>query len=1042
MLSAILCPIGTIQYMPGRTVNTRTRKHSKSSVSPQNSIVSAISNKTLPLRSFSNNFTFYQRERYSNIGHGSILHRLSASIGKEVTLEEPNIDIDQDAGQSGGVDNPSEGDKSYESGSSSETESVAAKDSSSSGQSKLTRNISRNENPRVPNEELVPGATFTGIIRRIQPFGAFVDFGASMDGLVHISRLSDSFVRDINDAVSVGQEVTVRIVDVKLETGRIALSMKSSDDSNRPSQVQSSALNSGEGGVRPVQIGKGAGRFSNEKREVTQKRSKLKQGQIVEGNVKNIVNSGAFISLPDGEEGFLRSNEASQNLSGKMELQIGQNVSVRVLRIEKGKVNLTMQNEEEEESFKIVLNKGSIGAASNPFELFFRKDPVISSLLEEKEKLQENGRLVESQAEVAAENLEEQEEEKVGTVGSGEEAALTEEVDDKISVEDITQIPESIRKDKGSEMLETNESLTNEKTEQVEDFSVLSTEKVVSTEYLTKEVSDIQDNEVNAMKYISDDKKDVEPIADLENSGPTSEASPNDVSSNYERTAISDSSHAVSDAYSSGKIINVPGDESPLLVTKTDTMAPTNSRVISAALVKRLREETGAGMMDCKKALTETGGDLEKASEFLRKKGLASAEKKATRIAAEGRIGSYIHDSRIGVLIEVNCETDFVARGEIFKELVEDMAMQIAASPNVQYVSVEDVSEDIVNKEREIELQKEDLLNKPAEIREKIVDGRIGKILKELTLLEQPYIKNDKIIVKDWIRQSIATLGENIRVRRFVQYNLGEGLEKKSQDFAAEIAAQTAANVSPSMLTEKPGTGAESSTIVEEIKPPVEKRTLISAALVKQLREETGAGMMDCKKALTETGGDLEKAQEFLRKKGLASADKKSGRIAAEGRVGSYIHDSRIGVLIEVNCETDFVARGDIFKQLVEDLAMQVVAYPQVQHVSVEDIPKKIVDKEREIEMQREDLLTKPENIREKIVEGRITKRLAEIALLEQPFIKDDSIRVKDFVKQAVASLGENIRVRRFIRYNLGEGIEKETKDLATEIAKQTTLKI
>ncbi|CAI0628781.1 unnamed protein product [Linum tenue] len=253
-------------------------------------------------------------------------------------------------------------------------------------------------------------------------------------------------------------------------------------------------------------------------------------------------------------------------------------------------------------------------------------------------------------------------------------------------------------------------------------------------------------------------------------------------------------------------------------------------------------------MMDCKKALSETGGDIIKAIEFLRTKGLASAEKKASRTTAEGRIGSYIHDSRIGILIEVNCETDFVSRGEIFKEL---------------------------------------------------------------------------------------------------------------------------------------------------------------------LREETGAGMMDCKKALAETGGDLEKAQDYLRKKGLSSADKKSSRLAAEGRIGSYIHDSRIGVLIEV--------KGEIFKELVDDLAMQVVACPQVQFVSTEDVPKSIVEKEKELEMQREDLQSKPENIREKIVDGRISKRLGELALLEQPFIKDDKLLVKDLVKQTVASLGENIKVRRFVRFTLGE---------------------
>ena len=204
-------------------------------------------------------------------------------------------------------------------------------------------------------------------------------------------------------------------------------------------------------------------------------------------------------------------------------------------------------------------------------------------------------------------------------------------------------------------------------------------------------------------------------------------------------------------------------------------------------------------------------------------------------------------------------------------------------------------------------------------------------------------------------------------------------------------------------------------------RPPA---VVVSAALVKQLREETGAGMMDCKKALSETGGDLEKAQDYLRKKGLSAADKKSSRLAAEGRIGSYIHDSRIGVLIEVNCETDFVGRSEKFKELVDDLAMQVVACPQVQFVSVEDIPESIRNKEKELEMQRDDLMSKPENIREKIVEGRISKRFGELALLEQPFIKNDSVLVKDLVKQTVAALGENIKVRRFVRFTLGESTE------------------
>lgn len=206
-------------------------------------------------------------------------------------------------------------------------------------------------------------------------------------------------------------------------------------------------------------------------------------------------------------------------------------------------------------------------------------------------------------------------------------------------------------------------------------------------------------------------------------------------------------------------------------------------------------------------------------------------------------------------------------------------------------------------------------------------------------------------------------------------------------------------------------------------------KVAVSAALVKQLREETGAGMMDCKKALSETGGDLEKAQEYLRKKGLSTADKKSSRIAAEGRIGSYIHDSRIGVLIEVNCETDFVGRSEKFKELVDDMAMQVVACPKVEYVSIEDIPESIVTKEKDIEMQREDILSKPEAIRGKIVEGRVAKRLGELALLEQPFLKDDSVLVKDYVKQTVAAIGENIKVRRFIRFTLGESSESKSEE-------------
>ena len=210
----------------------------------------------------------------------------------------------------------------------------------------------------------------------------------------------------------------------------------------------------------------------------------------------------------------------------------------------------------------------------------------------------------------------------------------------------------------------------------------------------------------------------------------------------------------------------------------------------------------------------------------------------------------------------------------------------------------------------------------------------------------------------------------------------------------------------------------------------------ITAKLVKDLRDQTGAGMMDCKKALNETDGNLEKASEWLRKKGIASAEKKSGRVAAEGSIGSYIHTgSRVGVLLELNCETDFVARGEIFQSLLKDVSMQVAACPNVEYVSIDEIPSEVVKKEKQIEMGRDDLAGKPEQIKEKIVEGRIAKRLNELVLLSQPYIKDSSLTVEDLVKQAAAKIGENIKVRRFTRYTLGEGIEKNQMDFAEEVA-------
>lgn len=201
---------------------------------------------------------------------------------------------------------------------------------------------------------------------------------------------------------------------------------------------------------------------------------------------------------------------------------------------------------------------------------------------------------------------------------------------------------------------------------------------------------------------------------------------------------------------------------------------------ISAQCVKNLRDQTGAGMMNCKKALQASRGDVELAIENLRKQGLASASKKSQRIATEGLIESYVHaGSRIGVLLELNCETDFVARHEDFRLLAKNIAMQIVASPDVKYVSTADIPEDTILSEKKIEMDKEDLQNKPANIKEVIVKGRIEKRLKEMSLLDQGFIRDANLLIRDLIDQKIALLGENIKVRRFKKFILGERIEVK-----------------------------------------------------------------------------------------------------------------------------------------------------------------------------------------------------------------------------------------------------------------------
>jgi elongation factor Ts len=301
---------------------------------------------------------------------------------------------------------------------------------------------------------------------------------------------------------------------------------------------------------------------------------------------------------------------------------------------------------------------------------------------------------------------------------------------------------------------------------------------------------------------------------------------------------------------------------------------------ISAKLVQELRQKTGAGMMDCKKALKETEGNIDEAIDWLRKKGIASAGKKSDRVAAEGLVETYIQPGgKVGVLLEVNCQTDFVARNDAFKSLVKNLAQQAATADSVE------------------------------------------------SLLAQPYVENTSVTVDEAIKQVISTLGENIQVRRFVNFSLNE----------------------------------------------------------------------------------------------------------TSGVIDSYIHTGgRVGVLLEVIAPAHEEIQG-----LAKNLAMQVAACPNVEYVSVDEIPTAVVQKEKDIEMGKDDLANKPENIREKIVQGRIDKRLKEMTLLDQPYIRDQSISVEDLVKQVKSTVGGEATVSRFVRYILGEGIEKQESNFAEEVAAQ-----
>jgi len=296
------------------------------------------------------------------------------------------------------------------------------------------------------------------------------------------------------------------------------------------------------------------------------------------------------------------------------------------------------------------------------------------------------------------------------------------------------------------------------------------------------------------------------------------------------------------------------------------------------------------------------------------------------------------------------------------------------------------------------------------------------------------------LTVEQAVKATIGKLGENIIIRRFKRLTLGEGLEKKDTDFAAGVEKELSKYKTDGAAPEpkkEPEPEAPKAPEPEAAKKE-EPKVAVSAASVKALRERSGAGILDSKKALTACDNDVDKALEWLKKKGMAKAGKKAGNLSAEGAVDSYVHfNSKLGVIVEVNSETDFVAINAIFKEFVKDVAMQVAANPSIEYVSSDEVDPSLYAQAKVLEMEKEDLAGKPDNIKEKIVDGRLKKKFEESALLSQKWLKDEDKTVQEVVTEKIAQLGENIVIRRFARLTLGEGLEKKDADFAAGVEKE-----
>eukprot|EP00879_Flechtneria_rotunda_P012753 GHRR01013317.1.p1 GENE.GHRR01013317.1~~GHRR01013317.1.p1 ORF type:complete len:992 (+),score=471.36 GHRR01013317.1:234-3209(+) len=945
---------------------------------------------------------------------------------------------------------------------------------------------------------LQAGEVLEGKVVAVQAFGAFVDIGAESQGLIHVSQLMDGYVKNVADVIKVGDVVKAKVLSVDVESRRLALTRKGMGI--RPARTASAAIEAEEedeeledelaadpntaelDGLTFVveddddeaeDVSTAEIEYVEELDPEVQREIAIAYEDIVNGTVTAVDADGVTVKyqLEDGTEvegrihvsellapshlveGADDADEAEayaevDDINPATYYKVGDAISAFVFDVEAGKPMLTQRLPEEADD--------ELAELAQVMEEFQQPEDVPESLLiqglwaaaeeeGEEEDEGENGDLL-----LEAVNPQE------GAVAAADTApdvdgvisAVPEELRAEVLASLTAKAPNWNRSLVGAQLMALN--LPDRP------VGIDPTVGVTST-LLDRYQADMEDEEESELVGVSSLDTSYVPRSllkkmgykiikgedsgewEVARRGGTSDEAEDNEDLDEELASIIEGRH-VSNHQIDAIVADVMADdddeaEVPRFARRNPVVAAAAVANISAAEVKALRQKTGAGMMDCKKALAQCGGDAGKAVEWLRQKGLSGADKKAGRVAAEGAIVRYIHPgSRLGVLLEVNCETDFVAAGDKFTSLAGELAMVVASS-EVVCVSVDDMPAEVLAKERKVEMGKEDLKSKPEAVRAKIVEGRLEKIKKNFSLLEQPSLRDNNKTVGELIKETIAATGENIRVRRFVKYNLGEGLERKSTDFAAEVAQQTQAKKEAAPAAAK----EEEPRQEQQLKQGAAKPAMhVSAGLVKQLRDKSGAGMMDCKKALAENNGDIEAASEWLRKKGLASADKKAGRLTAEGAVVAYIHPgSRLGVLLEVNCETDFVAAGDVFNRLANTVAMQIAA-STVEYVSSEEIPADIFEREKEIEMGREDLQAKPEAIRAKIAEGRVKKLVQERVLLEQPYLLDQNKTVAEAVKEAVAACGENIQIRRFVRFVLGEGVEKKESNLAAEVAAAT----